>query len=443
MLPIDLVHAVCLMAVAAYIWGREPPRLLLTPLMLVSFFVLYGVGNIIYFAGAEDIDARAHTAVTTCLILMWFSLIVGIELARAGSSVRAAAARLVIRRWKSTPLANNPDGSQLLALVGIIVAGVIFGIFLYLGKPSQLQNFLSLDLSQDKVRYRADFASGGGYVYQTLIISIAPFISFLLLMKGIATKQRYLFAIGLLVCAAVFAGKLGTFEKIPWLVYLLQLMAVFQLPRRLEFGIGRVLIFLVVVAAGAAFAAHIALPDLDSGSIIEWLGYRFFEVNNEVVYQTLYVYPRYLPHAWGMNIGLIHSLFGSGELLSAHARVANFFGADGATFDSFFIGDAWVDFSYGGVVAISLIVGYVVKTFDIFVLSLGKTPLALALLGSGMYGLYQLQVTSAFTAFLSGGLLFIPLFAFASAALFRDLYRRPRSQAAPALQSAQGRANLR
>jgi hypothetical protein len=54
-----------------------------------------------------------------------------------------------------------------------------------------------------------------------------------------------------------------------------------------------------------------------------------------------------------------------------------------------------------------------------------------------------LQVTSAFTAFLSGGLLFIPLFAFASAALFRDLYHGPRSQAAPALQSAQRPANLR
>ena len=159
MLPIDLVHAVCLMAVAAYIWGREPPRLLLTPLMLVSFFVLYGVGNIVYFAGAEDIDARAYTAVTTCLILMWFSLIVGIELARAAHPA-AAAARLVIRRWRSTPLANDPDGSQLLALVGIIVASVIFGVFLYLGKPSQLQDFLSLDLGQDKVRYRADFASG-------------------------------------------------------------------------------------------------------------------------------------------------------------------------------------------------------------------------------------------------------------------------------------------
>jgi hypothetical protein len=410
---------------------------LLTPLMLVSFFVLYGVGNIIYFAGAEDIDPGAHAAVTTCLILMWLSLVIGIELARAGSSVRAAAARRVIRRWKSTSLADSRDGSQLLALLGLIVASVIFGVFLYLGKLSQLHSFLSLDLSQDRVRYRADFASGGGYVYQTLIISIAPFISFLLLMKGIATRQRYLIAIGLLVCVAVFAGKLGTFEKIPWLVYLLQLMAVSQLPRRLEFGVGRVLVFLVVVTAGASLAAFIVLPDLGTGRIIEWLGYRFFEVNNEVVYQTLYVYPRYLPHAWGMNIGLIHNLFGSGELLSAHARVANFFGADGATFDSFFIGDAWVDFSYGGVVAVSVLVGYVVKTYDIFVLSLGKTPLALALLGSGMYGLYQLQVTSAFTAFLSGGLVFIPLFALASAALFKDLYRRPRPTAAPAPQPAQ------
>ncbi len=44
---------------------------------------------------------------------------------------------------------------------------------------------------------------------------------------------------------------------------------------------------------------------------------RFFEVNDEVVYQTFYVYPEHLPHTLGMNIGLIHSVFGSGELTSA------------------------------------------------------------------------------------------------------------------------------
>ena len=49
--------------------------------MLISFFVLYGVGNIIYFLGADTVpDVRR--AVTLSLILMWIGLIAGIELAR-------------------------------------------------------------------------------------------------------------------------------------------------------------------------------------------------------------------------------------------------------------------------------------------------------------------------------------------------------------------------
>jgi len=195
---------------------------------------------------------------------------------------------------------------------------------------------------------------------------------------------------------------------------------------RRRLGIGRIVIFATIMLAGVVLALVIAIPQIDSAVILAWLGYRFFEVNNEVIYQTFYVYPQYLPHTLGMNIGLLHSLFGTGELLSAHTRVANFFGAPDATFDSFFIGDAWVDFSYGGVIVMSLVVGFAVKAVDIFVMSLGKTPLSLALLGSCMYGLFQLQVTSAFTAFLSGGLVFIPLLAFASAGLVNDLSRSDR-----------------
>ena len=428
MLSLDFVHALCLAGIALYIWRREPPRLLLTPLMLISFFVLYGVGNIIYFVGADTVpDIRG--AVTLCLIMMWIGLVIGLEFARAVLPSLNASSELVIRRWRTTAISDRPDGNQLLAAVGILVVLYILGTFFYFGKGSQLLEFVSLQLSADKAKFRQNFGAEGGYVYQTLIASVAPFLSFALLVKGVVSKQRYLVAIGLLVCGAVFAGKIGTFEKTPWLVYLLQIMVVFQAARGLEFGVGRILIFLTIMLAGVVLAVMIALPQLESTRILEWLGYRFFEVNNEVVYQTFYVYPRYLPHTWGMNIGLVHNLFGSGELVSAHTRVANFFGADGATFDSFFIGDAWVDFSYGGVLVMSLVVGYVVKTVDIFVMSLGKTPLCLALLGSGMYGLFQLQVTSAFTAFLSGGLVFIPLLAFASAGLVNDLSRGVRSSA--------------
>jgi hypothetical protein len=424
-LPLDYVHALCLVGIVVYIWLREPPRLLMTPLMLISFFVLYGVGNIIYFVGVVGADTvpYARRAVTLSLILMWFGIVFGIELARACMPVRAARAAQVVRDWKVTKVADRSHGDQLLAALGIIVAVFILGMFLYLGKPSQLHSFFSFDLTSDKTKYRADFSGGGGYVYQILVASVAAFVSFLLLVRGISARKRHLVAIGLLVCVAVLAGKLGTFQKIPWLIYLLQLMIVFQATRSLDIGIGRILVLSIVVVAGAILAALLAIPDLDSTSIFEWLGYRFFQVNNEVIYQTFYVYPLYLPHTWGMNIGLIHGAFGNGELLSAYSRVASFFGAEGATFDAFFISDAWVDFSYGGVIVMSLIVGFVVKGVDIFVLSLGKTPLCLALLGSGIYGLFELQVTSAFTAFLTGGLVLIPLLAAASAGLVNDLRR--------------------
>jgi hypothetical protein len=420
MLSLDYLHALCLIGIAIYIWQREPPRILLTPLMLMSFFVLYGAGNIIYFVGADTVR-EVRRAVTVCLIMMWMGLVIGIEVARASAPTLTARSELVIRRWKSSAISNRSDGDQLLAAIGILVAAYIFATFVYYSKQSQLWDFISLQSSADKAKYRHEFGPEGGYVYQTLIASVAPFLSFVLLLKGIASKKWYLGAIGMLVAAAVFAGKIGTFEKTPWLVYLLQLIVVFQAARSLKFGIGRMLILLMILAAGVVLAITIALPQTDSAGILRFLAYRFFEVNNEVVYQTFYVYPDYLPHTWGMNIGLIHTLFGSGELLSAHTRVANFFGADGATFDSFFIGDAWVDFSYGGVLIMSLLVGFVVKAVDIFVMNLGKTPLSVALLGSGMYGLFQLQVTSAFTAFLSGGLVFIPLLAAASAGLANDL----------------------
>jgi hypothetical protein len=425
-LPLDFVHAFCLAGIAVYIWLREPPRLLLAPLMLLSFLVLYGVGNIIYFLG-EDTVPEVRGAVTSSLIMMWFGLVIGLEFARAASPSLTAKSELVVRRWKVTALSDRPDGDQLLAAIGLLAALYMLATFLYLGKESQLLNFASLQSSVEKARYRHDFGNEGGYVYQTLIASVGPFLSFVLLLKGMASKRRHLIAIGLLVFAGVFAGKIGTYEKTPWLMYVLQLLVVFQACRSLDFGVGRFLIYSIIMLAGVVLAVVIALPQLDAVGILEFLSYRFFQVNNEVVYQTFYVYPHYLPHTWGMNIGLIHSLFGAGELVSAHTAVANFFGADGATFDSFFIGDAWVDFSYGGVLVMSLVVGFVVKSVDIFIMSLGKTPLCVALLGSCMYGLFQLQVTSAFTAFLSGGLVFIPLLASASAGLVNDLSRGART----------------
>ena len=421
MLPLDYLHAACLLGILLYIWRREPLRLLLTPLMLASFFVLYGAGNIVYFVGADTVP-EPRRAVTISLVLMWLGLIGGIELARSVAPGLVRQSARVTRSWSSTPLSDDGRGDQLLAVLGLLVALFILAVFLAVGKPGQLLTFAALESGKAKQRYRADFGAQGGYVYQTLLACVGPFLSFLLLTKAWAGRHRYLLAIAVLLGMVIFAGKLGLFQKVPWLVYLLQLIIVFQVRKRLEFGALRIAIFALVLVGGTGLAVMAALPQLDAVGVLEFLVYRFFEVNNEVIYQTFYVYPDYLPHTWGMNIGLLHSIFGRGELVSAHSEVANFFGAGGATFDAFFVADAWVDFGYGGVLTMSLLVGFVVKIVDLYVTSLGKSPLAVALLGSGMYGLFDLQVTSAFTAFLSGGLLFVPLLVLASEGLLNDLF---------------------
>src|SRR5579863_3012066 len=134
MLPLDYIHALCLAGIAIYVWRREPPRLLLTPLMLISFFVLYGVGNLIYFAGADTVaDVRA--SVTLSLILMWVGLVGGIEFARTSAPTMAAQSDAVIGSWKRRAIIDRANANQLLATVAILVALYILGVFLVFGKP--------------------------------------------------------------------------------------------------------------------------------------------------------------------------------------------------------------------------------------------------------------------------------------------------------------------
>ena len=412
----NALYAFVLIAVFAYMVIRERPRLLLTPLMFLSFWVLYGVGHFVYYLRAETVE-YISARVTLSLALMWVALVFGAEIARSSLAASAASAARVMQVWSQRSMQDSPRADQLLALVGIFMAIFIFGVFVALGKPSQIAGFLTIDSALEKLKYRLELSGQGGYVYHSAIASVAPFLSFLLLLKGWFMKRPVLFWTGALLALAVVAGKFGTFQKVPWLIYLLQLAIVWQAARSLNLNMGRAIGLGTLILAGAAMAAIVALPELDALGIAEWIGYRFFEINNEVVYQTFYVYPDHIPHTLGMNIGLIQKLFGNGDLVSAHTHVADYFGAFGATFDPFFIGDAWVDFGYYGVFLTSLIVGIIVKALDILALQLGKSPLSVALLGSGLYGLFQLQVTSAFTAFLSGGLLLVPAIAFLSEAV--------------------------
>jgi uncharacterized membrane protein YjjP (DUF1212 family) len=74
-----------------------------------------------------------------------------------------------------------------------------------------------------------------------------------------------------------------------------------------------------------------------------------------------------------------------------------------------FLADAWVDFGMTGVIVVSLFIGFLIKAVDLYIATLGKTPVAIAITASCFFGAISLASVSAFTSLLTGGIALLPL----------------------------------
>lgn len=415
-----VIYAGLLAAVGLYVLVREGLRLTVTSVMVVSSWLLYGAGHLFFYYGSEiPTEPRIRERVEYSLILFWPMLLFGVELARATFAKSTRAAESWAAVWRSTPTQAGPAPDQLLMVLALGLAGFYLLVFLILGKPGQIATFLTTATAGDALRFRIATGGEGGYLYHFSSMALAPFLAVLLLVRGRALRSPLMVASAVTLSIALVAVKLGTLHKIPWLIFLLQLAVSLTMVRQLQIRALHAIGYPLLILAGSFLAAYVSLPDYEVDKVFVFLFYRMVEIPNEVLYQAYYVYPEHIRHQWGMNIGLVHRLFGDGAFVSSSATVADFFGAVGATFNRFFIGDAWVDFGYWGVALMSFVVGFIVKALDVTALSMGKSPLAIALLVNGFYGVFQLQNTSAFTAMLSGGLLFVPLVALVVVRLWR------------------------
>jgi hypothetical protein len=81
------------------------------------------------------------------------------------------------------------------------------------------------------------------------------------------------------------------------------------------------------------------------------------------------------------------------------------------TSPALFIADAWVDFSYAGVIVFSVIAGAICRSIDAVFLVHGKTIVSVAVLGAAFIGVFTLLTTALNAALFSGGLLLAPALA--------------------------------
>jgi hypothetical protein len=374
-------------------------------LLLLGLWILYGAG---YFYYASQVETWDHVTsrVTLSLGVMWFGVILGMELARTFAHRAIGRQNAVISSWDASPTLGNTDRQMVLIawfLFGVLVTG-----FVVFERAQQIGEFLSAATEVERRDMRFAFNASGNYAYDVVLAVFAPFVCFYLLAQWIATRRR-LFAVACatLACAIVLC-KAGTFQKLPWAFFLLQLFMAYRLTHRLSMNVAWILVATALSVITLGFAASIAYPQLDIPAIGNYLLYRIAFITNEGLYQTLYVYPDYFPHTLGYNVGLIQSLFGLVPREPAYTVVAGFFGSPDSTYNALFIADAWVDFGLFGVLLAAVLVGAVVKFSDAFYFQFGKSPVCIAGIAASAWGILQLLSTAAPTAFLSGGLVLLP-----------------------------------
>jgi hypothetical protein len=77
--------------------------------------------------------------------------------------------------------------------------------------------------------------------------------------------------------------------------------------------------------------------------------------------------------------------------------------------NALFIADAWIAFSYVGVLMFSILAGVLCRAIDALFLIEGKTIVSVSVLAATSFGIFTLLVSALNTAAISGGLLLAPL----------------------------------
>ncbi len=164
--------------------------------------------------------------------------------------------------------------------------------------------------------------------------------------------------------------------------------------------------------------AFVANPTLAGvGEVLEFLFYRVFMIVNEGLLEYFAAIPYVLPHTWGTQSSWVAALFQSEPQMATFWLVGEVHrGVSGSTTTVMFMGDAWVDFAWAGVVLVPVIAGLLLRWLDIqLIVRRGKTVVTIAGLALGHYGIFIALSTALQTAMVTGGLLFVlPLVALIS-----------------------------
>jgi hypothetical protein len=434
-----LATAAAICGAAVYLIARLRLFLTATTMLLTSLLLIYGPaylsfilssgekamlierlsgsmgGRSIIFsiieAAAPDFNAII-IAMNFSIALMFVGIIAGIEIVNFLMPGRTAAMQVALSGWNSQPLEENVGGGRILLTTIVSVTLFLVWVSIRENHLGIIKAFLSISGDEaGRIAYRLNHGGSPNYLYRLILGAIAPMFVVWGLLSGWINRSWALFAASGVLFFAVMVGKSETLSKAPPAFFLIQLIVagllVFRNKLNWRSGFGLLLAIIMVLY----LIIELTVSAYDDFGALGFMYYRVFEVPSEAVLETFGAFPFRYPHTWGANIRPLAMIMGV-DYTPAFTTISQLWhNTKDATSNALFIADAWVDFSYAGVIGFSMLVGASCRLIDAVYLVNGKNALSIAIMAAAFAGVFALLVSALNTAFLSGGLLLAPLVA--------------------------------
>ncbi|WP_036052477.1 hypothetical protein [Bradyrhizobium sp. URHD0069] len=365
----------------------------------------------IIHAASPDFGAIV-IAMNFAMALMYVGVILGIEIVDRLIPKRIATMQAALTGWNSQPLKDNVGGSRMLLVVIASLAVFLAWASFKENHVGTIKAFLSITGDETgRAAYRLNYGGSPNYLYRLILGAVAPMLVVWGLLSSWVNRSWILFVAASLLFLAVMIGKFETLSKAPPAFFLIQLVVagllVFRNKLTWRSGLGALFALILVFYLIIRFT----MSAYDNFGALGFLYYRVFEVPSESVLETFSAFPFRYPHTWGANIRPLAMIMGL-DYTPAYTIISQLWhNTKDVTSNALFIADAWVDFSYAGVIVYSMLAGAICRSIDAIYLVNGKTALGIAVMAAAFVGVFTLLVSALNTALLSGGLLLAPLLA--------------------------------
>lgn len=409
----------------AYVWRVLLIRPSITLILFAALLIIHVVPMLVYlyFTGPEtfiyeaalrSVDADAvKTRLLWAMACMFISVIFGSVL----------ASLLVPRNWRLQQKREDNKStdtdrfryvyhaSPTTRLVLWLIAGAMCAVIVIESQPQKIVNYFTSGESElGKILLRR--AEGGTqfYLFNVFLYSVAPFLAMVLYclqrQKPRDIEIRVLFFCFLLL---VVIGKLGTLSKAPIVIFMIQFGLLLALLKDANFGIRAWIRLLIFALFLLTIIVKLTIPDIELLAVYRFLYYRIFDIPNEVLLEFFAAFPSSLRHGWEygavgsavrpMNEVAIPNYFAVAELTRGDATSSS---------NAMFVGDAWAEYEWVGVLFTSLFVGLVVRTIDLYAYRLGNSDEWACINSACAFGVFTMLSTAFSTSLITGGLLLIP-----------------------------------